>query len=296
MLLVDIIDPAPYSELTVHPALRNIARELGWTYKVFVRGEEVNQQEGLIVFAAARMKLEKITTGELRKQYPNLKQVCLGSDTILYWKMKNCFEFIDPTETDLFLDLLDEVVEGYGRLGMKTDSWMWTASDDIIRNFMARPRLPKTKDFIGLFRCSSRGKAYRKKLWHIIGSRYQNNIIGHVSYDLNELYEANSSAQLALGTTSPSWTYSYRTMKGFRDWIAPACGTVLIYDNHPDILRKYWTCPTYDYDKPESIFELVASLDYEKVLAAQQAWILDNTIEKQFLRIFRKHGLVPNEN
>lgn len=199
-------------------------------------------------------------------------------------------EFERPQDVDLWLDLLDEVNEYYQKQSIKTDSWMWTASDDLVLDYLQRPRPEKTVDFIGLFNI---GGMYRKRLTYHLDRSFKKNVFGKVGYGIDELYDAYSSSKFTLGTTSgcPGWGCVGRTMKGFRDWIGPACGSVLIYDDHPDVIRKY-PCPTYPYDDYAKIPEIVAGIDYEKVLLEQQDWIKNNTLEKQFMRLFHKYGLV----
>lgn len=297
--LIELVDGQPYYLLTVNLALRNVAKQLGLCYATHEEMPECNY-DSLVVFSAANLR-SGLTTAELRRQYPNGKLVCISGDAI-YFRHRGIDEFDSPLEVDLFLDLLDGMVEYYRGSGVNADAWMWTASETVVNDFMKRNR-PKTQnvDFIGLF---SKRLPYRHQLWKTIqdgGFSFINRpntgrtkmVVG---FGLDELYVAYSKCRFTLGTTSSSErrlskATFLRSMKGFRDWLGPACGNVLIYDNHPDIIKKY-PCPLYDYDKPETIFGLIKNIDYAKVLTEQQDWLLDNTLEKQFLRLFKKHSLI----
>jgi len=308
MYIVDVIDPAEYSTVTVHFSLQDLCKKMDWEYvpvelwtahKNNPPQPQRQHDKGIIVFAAARLKIDRVKTSDLKAAYPTAKLVCLGSDTIWYLKgrsttgmvdrIKNT-EFMTPYDCDLFLDLIDEVVDAYNSKGINSDTWMWSVSERLLNDFLSRPRGEPTKDFIGLWHLNN---MTRHNIWHTIDRAGKTSIrSGQVNYNLDELFSAYASCRFTIGTTSPSWTTPYRTMKGFRDWIGPPCGSVLIYDNHPDILRKYTCCPTYDYNRPDEIITLAKTIDREAVLREQVQWAKDYCIDKQFLRLFRKHKLV----
>ena len=87
-----------------------------------------------------------------------------------------------------------------------------------------------------------------------------------------------------------------RSMKGFRDWIAPFCGTLLVYDNFPDILDVGSFIPIYKYEDWNDAARIIKELKrssyvYDLILKKQKQWALENTLEKQFIKIFEKHLL-----
>ena len=81
-------------------------------------------------------------------------------------------------------------------------------------------------------------------------------------------------------------------MKGFRDWIAPFCNTPLIYDDYPDILDIGPIIPTYKYGEWATAGKLIRELQedkdrYNSLIEQQKEWCLDNTLERQLLKIFK---------
>lgn len=234
---------------------------------------------------------------------PKSKMIALGSDSINFLP-KGEFDYIE--DVNLFLDLLDEVVENYSKeKNIISDSWMWTLSDelaDIIKIEMEVDNLNiLEKEFDYIFLADIK-QEYRKNLIKYLQENNKKIYYGgnHMNQDFSGLFKSYKKSKFTLGSTSPSWT-SGRTMKGFRDWIGPLLGSLLIYDDHPDILRKYYEAPTYKYEKFESILTLTDILErnkilYQKILLDQQKWALENTIDKQLEIILKKYFDVDNLN
>jgi hypothetical protein len=312
MKLVHILDPQPYSLLTVHRAIADYCQPRGQRVAYTMaqlqqRRMERDSQVSVVVFESALLKLSRTRVSDLRQFFPGAKLVALGSDTVWYlrggvhppyegWLLYDRAgkaEFFSPHEVDLFLDMLDEVVEAYQARGIRADSWMWTISE-AMRSYMEnKPLQAKSCDFISLFtQQPSSGDNYRQRLVQHLRAGGVSVQVGGVGYDLDGLAQAYGRARFTLGTTSPSWTTGIRTMKGFRDWIGPCRGSVLLYDDHPDIVRKYTAVPTHPYGDFDALIQLTRSIDYDAVLQAQRAWIAENTIDRQLERLFARHNIV----
>jgi hypothetical protein len=241
---------------------------------------------------------------ELRKYIPNGKLVCLGGDTI--WFLRRNEDHINsPHEVDLWLDLLDEVVVYYNNIGVKADSWMWTISESLLneceeyKNNIDVDFDKKDMDFVSFITISTE---YRRNMVDYFNKRKKTFAVGVKcdSDNVADMISAYKKAWFHLGTTSPSWTTGIRTMKGFRDWLAPALNTLLIYDDFPEIRKKFgggYIVPLYDYNYFESAEILMEYIRndkelYKHLLKMQKTWIEYNTLEKQFLRKFRKHNII----
>lgn len=243
---------------------------------------------------------------ELRRFIPNGKIVCLGGDTIWFLKTgeKEAFEY---NQVDLWLDLMSEVVEQFRYEGLRADLWKWTISEvyiERIKKWFADVNLmdmkyKKNNDLICLMTLNNH---YRKSLDNYLKSVGRPYIFGNgvfSSHD-HDLFPAYLKSWVCLGTSSPAWTDDIRTMKGFRDWIAPFLGTVLIYDDHPQILSEYGggtVVPIYQYYDFPSIFKRIDELKsdgdgYRDLLDKQKSWALSNSLETQFERLLTKHGIV----
>jgi len=309
--LYSLIDPYPYSSLTVHEDYKVLAKRLGYEHKFYTIGQLQEEQvdhdsspDTLFIFECALLKLPHKTTKDIKRWFPNCKIIALGSDSLTYksgydWRYPqnpSPYEIYDIHDVDLWLDINDEMVEDYAKLGLKTDWWENTTSHYMIEQYENRPRIDKTQDIISLI---GHRNPYRNALVTFLESRYKCQFGMHPSaadFNLDHMYRDFSKSRIVLGTTSPCW-WSNRSMKGFRDWLGPLCGTVLIYDDHPDVIRKYNTCPIYKYDDFETISELFTEITtddelYGKLLAEQLAWIKQNTIAIQLYNALIKHGVV----
>lgn len=307
-----IIDDSLFSRCTVHKDLEKLGLNFdgyyGWTMNQARNKEFFKDLSNDIVFffESAVLKMCLLTTGDLRGFFPNAKLVAIGSDTIVYINgyrhihggpkcltdEKNNAEFQSIYDVDLFLDLLDECTDNYTNKGINTHSWMWTISEYLIEELDRLDNIEnKTRDFICI---AAMYTTYRKNLVNYMHRARRDILVGgahgsSVSYTPKWINEEFGKAIINLGTTSPSWT-GVRTMKGFRDFVSPFCGTPLIYDSHPDVVRKYPCVPTYDYDNFDSILELFRELysdkdKYYKTVDEQKTWARENTIYKQFKKL-----------
>jgi hypothetical protein len=124
---------------------------------------------------------------------------------------------------------------------------------------------------------------------------------GHNDGNLEKIYRKYISSWFTLGTTShnrPELTKE-GTMKGFRDWIGPILNSLLIYDNHPNIIKLFPVdyIPLYSYGKFDEILNIVDQLKkdtwlYKFFLSQQKKWAIDNTIDKQLYKLLLKHNFI----
>lgn len=161
----------------------------------------------------------------------------------------------------------------------------------------------KSLDFLCMMRVVSFNQ-YRTKLKdYLYKSSYnimfEPNKINCSKNNFKNLYDMYNKTWFIFGTTSSNIPHRpEKCMKGFRDFLAPFCNSVLIYDNYPDVL-KYFTdsegvvVPIYNYSDWTTINkiydELTNNLDlYNNYIERQKQWAMNNTLYKQFLRLFKE--------
>jgi len=305
MRLYVIRDTEPYSYLTVWYDYAEFAAQRGYELRSF---DSIHAFLGVVndpdpcLFIAESATLQRTHLSRIKQCLPNSYVVILGSDTIHHG--------LDPAKNpevpgalehvNLWLDLVSDVVESYRRSGLNAVLWHWTTSEYFVKELDSLTaqgynvlKGKKSVDLIGLFR---EDQSYRKWLWEGLRMNGASYIKGGdgVSYEARKLHAAYSSALITLGTTSPSWT-NCRTIKGFRDWIGPLCGSMLVYDNHPQIMREYGNLIPffYDYHKPvDTLTDIVNCVKnsmsaelYSRIVSNQADWVRENTIAKQLLRL-----------
>lgn len=300
-----------YAKETIGRAVPETCRRLGVECCVipadaWSRHETPTDQsnQAVVLLQAAHGQNWNVT--QIRERFPNGKLVVLGGDTI--WSLANNKpEPLNPHEVDFWWDTMDEVIEQFTNEGINTDKWMWTASEvymERIRQWRSvNNSRPKQIDAICLI---TMNHPYRRHMETFFRERNISCLFGNGSFSSHDhiLFPAYADAWVSIGTTSPSWTGDIRTMKGFRDWIAPCIGTVLIYDDHPQIIRDFdggneegKTVPLYNYENFDEIIQLINVFKehpyaYEHYILRQLAWIFQNSLEVQFTNLFKKHNLV----
>ena len=298
MKIIHVFDSNQYSALTVHKAISKLCSKLQIKDEVidFQYHYKKDTSKDIVYFSEAHLiNRSRVNLSHVRDGFPNAKLVVLAADTIHDIELGKD-HVGTPEYCDLWLDTVDEAANVYQARGIKTDTWMWTISEYLLEEMrirQSRNAQKKNVDFISLLACQT---PYR---WELSAFLEKHKLLitrKNVPYELDGLHEAYSKSRFVLGTTSPSWTVG-RTMKGFRDWLGPPCGTVLVYDDHPDVIKKYVNCPIYKYDDLNSLYRLYHSLVnnptyYQSVLSAQQEWIDQNTLEIQFEKLFRKHNIL----
>lgn len=309
MVLYTLIDPTLASQLSVHKDYIELAKRLGYehifyTIEQFHDGRvEPDSRSGLFIFEGALLKESYRTTKDIKTWFPNCKIVALTGESLTYKhgyahytnNPTREFEFYDGYDIDLWLDGNDEIVEDYRKKGLTVDYWMWTVSQFMIDLFLNRPRIEKYQDIVCLI---GHKREYRQALMGFMNGRYRcqwGSGAGDGNYDFDHLFNSFSGSRFVLGTSSPCW-WTNRSVKGFRDWLGPICGTVLIYDDYPDVVKKY-PCPIYPYEDFQAISELMEGIwsdqeQYNKILAEQVAWAQDNTIVNQLQRRLTQYKLI----
>lgn len=266
-----------------------------------------NFQVKLVLFESVYLELINATVRDLRIVYPNAKLVCLGSDTIYYITTgKNGgYQIKYPQELDLFLEKMDPCIEEYKKRGVNVDGWMWTISEYLIDRCSKYQSDEKLYDFIGVYapHTINREGSYRNRMVNYIRDSAftftQGGGTGHEDQDLDRLFTAYSKSRFTLGTTSHD-NPAFHGMKGFRDWIGPFMGSLLIYDDYPEIISKFdggATVPIYGYGNFEELIEVanyftINKTHYNALLEKQKEWARKNTIEEQLLYLLEKHRCI----
>lgn len=250
-----------------------------------------------------------VTTADLRKLYPNGKLIAFCSDTI-YYQMNGGRLQMEPNGIDLHLEVMPQSVEWLRNQGIATELWMWTLSDKLLGQALGYRLLhsyEKIYNFIGVYHpCTiDNPECWRHHAINYIrehGYRFTNGGgNGHGDTDLGRLFTHYMQSFFTLGTTSHNRPELTRLgcMKGFRDWLGPVLGSLLIYDNHPNVMNTFnqrGIVPIYEYDNLESIIHLHKELYghhvYSMYMARQLNWIRDNTIDKQLVNIMKAKGWI----
>lgn len=294
--------------LTHPPALRNVSEELECEFTLYnladfaQRKFDKDSSNDLVwVIEAAYLEMSKMSIKELRSFFPNGKVVVISGDGI-YHVRQGRHQINSPFEVDLWLDLMDEMVNLYRNMGVKTDSWIWSISQTMLDSFPAEEVdfSKKELDFVSFM--SIGGNPYREgmvKYFHEKGCSFATGV-SSLAKNTDQMIEAYKKAYFHVGSTSPGWTTGLRTMKGFRDAIAPYNNCLMLYDDHPDIRSKFGggsIVPLYDYNSWDSLLNLMVKLAQDQelfkyYLSLQKIWVDFNTLEKQFMRMFRKHEII----
>lgn len=257
------------------------------------------------IFEIGNPQHSNISTSQLREWYPNAKFITFCSDTIYYqtnglkWQM-------DPGGIDLHLEIMPQSLDRFLSNGIDAELWIWTGSERLYKQayqYYKSHEMNKKYDFIGVY---GKHSIENPLCWrhhavkHIIEKEMTFTNGGGTGYkddDLDRLFQHYMDSWVTLGTTSHNRPELTRLgcMKGFRDWLGPVLGNVLIYDNHPNVstFNKDNLVPTYEYDDYNSMTELVKYLKKDKNIYAnymlrQNDWAWDNTIEQQLLNIMLK--------
>lgn len=299
-----------FVRLTNPPAWKNIADRIGAEF-VLYNFPEFSQRkidrdssnDAIWVIEAAYPDMSKMSLVELRTYIPNGKLVLLGGDTIFYLR-QGSYGLEGIQEADLWLDLMDEVVVFFQKLGIKSDHWIWSGSESIFNQFDEYvnniPPDLSLKD-VDLNCFMTMGTVYRQNMLRFFQQKGLTFAIGAgcEAKNFDEMIEVYRKSWFTLGSTSPSWTTGQRSSKGFRDCAGISLGSLLIYDDFIDIRKKFGggsIVPLYDYNNFESITHLINVLRedpdmYQYLLRLQREWLRFNTLENQFMRKLTKHNI-----
>lgn len=287
-----------YEYVTIYKAFEQICRNLQWEF--FPVNKNNNWEEILPDKSSDIILVSFDDSAHLQKPInwiktilPNCKIVILGGDAIY---ASNFEQYEDIKLVDLHLEMLSETINIYKERSYNVARWMWTTSEYLL-NKIYQTDLPKSPikvyDAIALFRIREYNVTpYRCQLIEFFNKEKMSLLTNLGENDLQKIFQLYNKSWVSLGSTSSSWPSPRRSLKGFRDWISPFCGTVLVYDNHPDVISLYTTdLPIYNYSNFQSIKNIINTIktlstkQYNDILVEQQQWVLGNTLERQFTNI-----------
>lgn len=305
-MIYNIIEPSCYQRLTNGLAIPEIAKANNIECKTYTIEEflslkcDIDSSNEAIFFTESAFLRSDISFSDVRSLVPNGKIINIGSDSI-YFTRENKDEILEVEEVDLWLDTMSECVEYYRNKGLKSEQYYWTISEAYIREIEQHTYISrKEMDFVCLARVNSE---YRRNLSSNLFINGYNGYwgTGSISSDLPFLGELYHSCYVCLGTTSPAGNINIRSMKGFRDWIAPFFGTVLIYDYHPDMYEFHIDLDFYEYEYFQSITSIIEYYKdlyikfphkYIEKVKKQQETAISNSIEKQLNDLLFKYKYI----
>ena len=280
--------PAQFVEYTLDFALENVARQ----NKIKYTSIKYNPSERHLNTPASLAKTLICYCFDSNRNDSDYEQARLLRPNALFLQFGGDLHY-DPgidqhtRNVDIHVDTMFEVVGKVKELGRSSYHYYWSISQkmiDIINQ--DKKDYPKDIDFICLCRlCTS----YRYQFFNEIGKQCTY-ITGHNEFDISKIISYYKRSRLCLGTSSPCIETWGRSMKGFRDWIAPFCDCVLIYDDIEEMRVLCEIVPSYTYNNYVELFDLKKTLynnrdTYNFFLGKQKEWALDNTIDKQLSRI-----------
>ncbi len=258
----------------------------------------------------------RMSTKDVKRLFPNAKLVTMACDTLWYLAENIEFQWDSPHDYDLCLESMSETYEYYKKkIDVPVDIWRWTTSDTLLetcRRYVqddAPVFAPKDYDFIGVYHPCSIEKpgSYRQGMFKYIRDQgwtfTQGGGSGHNDNDnFRNLLKQYAKSWFTLGTTSHNDPRMYG-MKGFRDWIGPELGAVLVYDDYKDVIEYFGgknLLPLYKYGDFAGLLELCDNLkknrdEYAYYLETQRKWAWRHTIEKQLVKLLDKHKIIPTD-
>ncbi len=289
---------------TFNLALKNIAKKYGldfvahscWKYEELYNIPHSDKET---------LFLTQLDTRQTPEDYLHIKEVLPNSKVILWGSDTHYIEsgpYAIQWPIDLFLDPMKEVVYFAKKLFPSYHYW-WTISQDIIDEIsLQKFSNIKEHDLICVCKLVPNLKI-RNQFFNGLSAIDLSFLVNLNIFDMTTLYHKYNSSWFTLGITHSAMAgrvEAKRSMKGFRDWIGPFCGSVLIYDDFPDLLEEFKEkdiLPFYEYNKPSQVKELVTTLKgdhklYLDYLDKQKKWAYTHTLENQFESIFLKEGFL----
>lgn len=280
--------------LPVGKALEAIAEKRGWIYNDRLGGDVPTaitpSDEFTILVNPFGAQFPSSKYYEFKKKRPNSRIIMIGGDTCY---VPNYQDF-DYGPIDYYLDPMMEVVNGFKHREFRSAHFWWSLSQWQIDEMKKCKQEEKQYNGICLV---NRGPLSPDREKLLAGK----SILSYLQpklFDFHKLCELYSKCWAAIGTTTscPGWGGNKRTMKGFRDWIAPFCGTVLIYDDYQDILNEFGRdgiLPIYRYADRHSMNETIERLKndpvwYSSLLTKQKEWAQAHTVDVQMEKVFEE--------
>jgi hypothetical protein len=282
-------------------ALEYIAKKYGYKYiehnqrqaTDLIRVHDIIPEKNaeVLIFTSHSPAYGKPYFFECIKYYlPNIKVIIFGSD-FGYFDIKAV-----TYKPNLVLETMRQVVTKGQSLGLKIRHYWWSISKQVIKAIQEHTNNPPKA--LDLFCLCNQGHSTpeRNRFFSEIDKTgivfWRNRKL----YDLGKIIDLYKISWIVLGTTSPVLG-GLRTMKGFRDWIAPFCNAVLIYDDYPDMLELSDLVPTYKYGDAQGVRSLACKLQcnkdlHQEYVAKQKEWALNHTIEDQFETILKEESII----
>ena len=296
-------------DLTFFPALEAVSKHFNFEYMPFVinggweDGNEVvdrlpELEDDVIFITTYDNGWTREHYDRIKNKMPKAKTVFLASDTHYDGKTESgSLVGLQNIEwpLDLYLDTMKEVVQEASSL-FTSAHYYWSISQTLIDKIESL-ELETAKRYDAICLCSTDNESgVRKELFQALdeaGLWVLRNLDEH---DLEKIFNLYSQSWITLGTTTSCMSSELRSMKGFRDWIAPLCGSLLIYDNFPDVVDIGSFIPIYRYGHWQEAAQIIKDLKnntslYNMLIKKQRRWVLDNTLDKQLIRIFEEHLL-----
>lgn len=307
-------------DTTFFPALKNVSEHFGYTY-IPCRADKTHMelvesvpktQERVFFVTNFTLDWKREHYDALKKRIPNSEICWFGSDThyhgldaaasemrsVIDLPLKRhvdapIFKGLSLMEwpIDLYLDPIKAVAKD-ANLVCDSYHFYWTISEDTIKKIESKP-LKQKKIYDGICLCSTDNRSYHRKEMFDRTDKDGLTVLRNLNeHDLDKIFNLYSQSWATIGTTTACMASEIRSMKGFRDWLAPFCNSVLIYDDFVDIVDIGDFIPLYNYGEWGQIKELIDklksdSVTYNKLIEAQKKWTIQNTLERQFIRIFK---------
>ena len=297
------------NDLTFFPALQNVSKHFNFEYMPLViegQWEDGNEvvdklpdiEDDLIFITTYNNKWTREHYDRIKEKMPKIKTVFLASDTHYDGKTESgSLVGLERIEwpLDLYLDTMKEVVEE-AKSKFTSAHYYWSVSQNIIDQIESS-ELESVKKYDAICLCSTDNQSsVRKEMFQALDEAALWVLRNLDEHDLENIFNLYSQSWITLGTTTSCMSSELRSMKGFRDWIAPFCGSLLIYDSFPDVVEIGSFIPIYRYGDWQGAAKIIKELKdnkflYNKLIEKQKRWALDNTLEKQLIRIFEEHLL-----
>jgi hypothetical protein len=282
--------PVQFVEYTFHFSLENLAKKFQVPFTAYTYGEWQTDfdripttQDKILVFFIHDVNRPARMVENLLGRCPNAVLVQFGGDTHYLGVDAALF-----TKIHIHLDTMYETVKKLkNELGLTAYHFYWTISETFIKQIQEDCREFERDNTI-ICLCNT-NTHYRRILFEKLQKKFK--VLHHLrEFNPQKLIEHYKRSIICLGTSSPcinDWTK--RSNKGFRDWIAPFCGTLLIYDDIEEI-RDIEIVPTFKYGSICHLYECVDNVlanppAMQPKIEAQRKWALENTLEKQFEKI-----------
>ena len=285
-------------EYTNNLALKNLAEKHQYEYKplTYINGyiDDLNKLDMdtncLLAFFENNPKFNKNDWKVVKEKFPNAKIVMFGGGDTIYYGRADCICW--P------IDLLIETIKSVAKEDTKFPAahHYWSISETVIKQIQeTKLETEKTWKLISLCRDASNERVSFFERLKDAGYDVHWNL---KLYNPPDIYKAYSRSWFTLGHSTPVFSTKDRTTKGWRDWLAPFCNNVLIYDDFPDMVDiGPDILPTYKYLDQNEVAALCLKLGndlmlYNEYIEKQRKWALDNTLEKQIEKILLKHKLL----